>query len=243
MRDPVVHDLPRVPWEQLVTDHALGLVDDPELLRALEAHLAVCEQHFKEWEQARDTLALVAEHIPREFFDTTRADPDADLVFQRTLRAIRQEKRAKARRRWLRPVLAAAVALIALAGGAFTVGRATAPGEPPPVIQVAGSRTVQGTGLGGATLAATLTPSGESVQLAVTASGFPRGARCQLLVVTADGRREPAGSWTVPAVGAPTPGGMSLSGSAAVDISQVRAVAVDADTGTGQPQEVIYLNV
>jgi hypothetical protein len=234
VKDLVVHD------SQLVTNHALGLVDDLESLRALEAHLAGCAQCCQEWEDVRDTLALAAEHIPPEFFDTTRADPDDDLIFQRTLGAVRQEKRAKARHRWLRPVAAAAMALIALIGGGFAVGRATAPSEPPAVVQAEGGRTIQGTGVGGATMAATLTPFGESVRLAVTASGFPRGARCHLVVVTADGRREPAGSWTVPAAGAPA-GGVSLTGSAAVDISQVRAVAVDADTGAGEPQELIYL--
>ena len=46
---------------------------------------------------------------------------------------------------------------------------------------------------------ATVAPSGQWVRLAVTASGFPRGARCRLIVVAADGQREQAGSWTVAA--------------------------------------------
>ena len=143
MKDLVVHD------SQLVTNHALGLVDDLESLRALEAHLAGCAQCCQEWEDVRDTLALAAEHIPPEFFDTTRADPDDDLIFQRTVRAVRQEKRAKARHRWLRPVAAAAMALIALIGAGFAVGRATAPNEPPAVVHAEGGRTIQGTGVGG----------------------------------------------------------------------------------------------
>ena len=67
----------------------------------------------------------------------------------------------------------------------------------------------------------------------MNAAGFPRGAHCQLYVVTADGTRELAGSWTVPAGG-------PIQGSAAVNMSQVQAVAVkDADTG----QELAYLQV
>ena len=70
-------------------------------------------------------------------------------------------------------------------------------------------------------------------QLLVNAAGLPRGAHCQLYVVTADGTRELAGSWTVPAGG-------PIQGSAAVNMSQVQAVAVkNADTG----QELVYLQV
>jgi RNA polymerase sigma-70 factor (ECF subfamily) len=97
---------------------------------------------------------------------------------------------------------------------------------------------VQGTGVGGAAMRATVAPAGEWVRLAVTAAGFPRGARCRLIIVTADGQREQAGSWTAPAAGRPE-GGVSVSGSAAVPMSQVRAVAVETDGG----QELMYLQV
>ena len=51
--------------------------------------------------------------------------------------------------------------------------------------------------------------------------------------MTTDGTRELAGSWTVPAGG-------PIQGSAAVNMSQVQAVAVkNADTG----QELAYLQV
>jgi hypothetical protein len=127
------------------------------------------------------------------------------------------------------------VALAGVLGG--LVGRATAPTEPS-IVLAEGARTVQGTGVGGASLRATIAPSGQWVRLAVTASGFPRGARCRLVVVTADGQREQAGSWTVPAAGGPE-GGVSVSGSAAVPMSQVRAVVVETDAG----QELMYVQV
>jgi hypothetical protein len=99
---------------------------------------------------------------------------------------------------------------------------------------------VQGAGLNGAALRVSLTPSpsGDWIRLVATATGFPHGAHCRLIVITADGRREIAGSWTVPAGGEPD-GGVVLAGSAAVDLTQVRAVAVDTDAG----HELAYLQV
>jgi len=221
---------------QVLSQHALGLLSESEA-RDLEAHLAGCAPCCQDWEAIRATVDLVGENIPEEFFDTTRADP-TDLIFQGTLRAVRREKRATTWHRLLRPVAAAVFVLVALAGVlGGVVGRATAPIEPS-IVQAEGAHTVQGTGVGGASMRATVAPAGQWVRLAVTASGFPRGARCRLMVVAADGQREQAGSWTVPAAGGPE-GGASVSGSAAVPMSQVRAVAVETDAG----QELMYLQV
>ena len=221
---------------QLLTNHALGLLSESEA-RDLEAHLAGCAQCCQDWEAIRDTVDLVGENIPEEFFDTTRADPD-DLIFQGILRAVRREKRATTWRRLFRPVVAAVVVLVALAGVVgCVVGRATAPAGPS-IVQAEGARTVQGTGVGGASMRATVAPAGQWVRLAVIAAGFPRGARCRLIVVAVDGQREQAGSWTVPAAGGPE-GGVSVAGSAAVPLSEVRAVAVETDAG----QELMYLQV
>ena len=239
MTDLVRHD------SVAVTNHILGLLSDSEA-RAVEAHLAGCAQCSTEWAAVRDSLVALDE-LPPEFFDQTPADP-SDLVFQRTLRAIRAEKRSRTRRRVARPLTAAAVALLVALGGAFVAGRATAPPSPTtqspttksPITQAAGGHTVQGAGLNGAALRVSITPSpsGDWVRLVATATGFPRGAHCRLIVITAEGRREIAGSWTVPAGGEPD-GGVVLAGSAAVDFTQVRAVAVDTETG----QELMYLQV
>jgi RNA polymerase sigma-70 factor (ECF subfamily) len=218
---------------QALSLHALGLLSAAEA-RALEAHLAGCADCCRLWQEIRATVDALGE-VPPELFDTTRADP-TDLVLQRTLRAVRAEKRAQTRHRLARPIAAAAVAVLVALAGAFTAGRATAPESP--IVQAAGGQTVAGGGVGGADLRATITPSGQWVRLVATASGFPRGQRCRLVVVTADGRREIAGSWTVPPAGEP-PGGVVFAGSAAVPLSQVRAVAVDTDSG----QELAYLQI
>ena len=207
----------------------------------LEAHLAGCTQCGTEWAAVHDSLVALDE-LPPEFFDQTPADP-SDLVFQRTLRAIRAEKRSQNRHRLARPLTAAAVALLVALGGAFGAGRGTArrltrrpvAASPRPPAAHGG-----GDGLNGAALRVSLapSPSGDWVRLVATATGLPRGAHCRLIVITADGRREIAGSWTVPAGGEPD-GGAVLARSAAVEFSQVRAVAVDTDAG----QELAYLQV
>ena len=91
----------------------LGLLSDSEA-RAVEAHLAGCAQCSTEWKAVRDTVVALDE-LPPEFFDPTPADP-SDLVFRRTLRAIRAEKRSRTRRRLARPLTAAAVALLVALG-------------------------------------------------------------------------------------------------------------------------------
>jgi hypothetical protein len=223
----VSHD---VHW---LSAHALGLLSEAEA-RAVEAHLAGCADCGRQWQDLRAIVDALGE-VPPELFDTTPADP-ADLVLQQTLRAVRAEKRAQTRRRLARPVAAVAVAVLVALAGAFTAGRATAPESP--IVQAAGGPTVAGNGVGGADLRATITASGPWVRLVATASGFPRGQRCRLMVVAADGQREVAGSWTVPAGGEPE-GGVVFAGSAAVPLSQVRAVAVDTDTG----EELAYLPI
>ena len=138
MTDLVRHD------SVAVTNHVLGLLSDSEA-RAVEAHLAGCAHCTTEWAAVRDSLVALDE-LPPEFFDQTPADP-SDLVFQRTLRAIRAEKRSRGRRRLARPLTAAAVALLVALGGAFVAGRSTAPPSPiaqSPITQAAGGHTVRG---------------------------------------------------------------------------------------------------
>ena len=87
------------------------------------------------------------------------------------------------------------------------------------------------TGTDGATLRATITPSGTWVRVVASATGFPHGQRCQVVLLTADGQRQFAASWTVPPTGEPD-GGLEFGGSAAVEFSTVRAVTVEnIDTG------------
>ena len=232
MTDLVKHD------SEALSLLVLGLLSDADASRT-EAHLAHCADCCRELEEIRETVALLDEHVPPETWMTERADSD-DLIFTGALRNVRSAKRSHDLHRLLRPLAAAAAVLVIALGGAFVAGRATATDPITAIVNAAGARTVHGSGVSGAAVQATIAPapSGDTVQLLVTAAGLPRGARCQLVVVTAGGQRDPAGSWTVPAAGEPPSG--PIRGSAAVNIAQVRAVAVtDADTG----HELVYLPV
>lgn len=221
--DAVNHDAASHDAEPLA-NLAAGQLSEPEA-RAVEAHIATCSGCAQTFESFRDAVGALRENIAPEQFMTEKGDP-SDLIFQRRiLGEIRRRKRAQALRRRVPWLVAAAVAVLVALGGGVALGHATAPPSTQTVDPQAGGRMVSGTGVGGASLTATITAAGQSVNLVAAASGLPRGAHCRLVVVAADGRRETAGSWTVPAVG-------KIPGSAAVPIADVRAVAVDdADTG------------
>ena len=226
---------------QALTAHALGELSEPQA-RELEAHLATCAACCHEWRAIRAVVDQLGE-LPPEFFTTELADPN-DPLCQRIIRKIHRDKRTRLLRRHGVVAAAAAAVLIALAS-AFAVGRATTPTPPltaanaaaaagapagqSPVLSTEGARLVASTS-GNTTLQATLTPTGQWVRLLVTASGFPPGQRCHLIMITTDGRAEAAGSWTVPLTGEPR-GGVVLAGSAAVPLWQVRAISVHTDDG------------
>ena len=58
-------------------------------------------------------------------------------------------------------------------------------------------------------------------------AGIRAGERCRLLVVARDGTQEVAGSWVVSGA----PGGATLDGSAAIALSDVKAVVVQNEAG------------
>lgn len=232
MTEPVKHDA------TALSLLSLGLLSDREA-RTVEAHLAHCGDCCRELQQLRAALELIDENVPPEMWTTDRADPD-DVIISRALRTARTIKRSEASHRLLRLVAAAAVVVMVALSGGFIAGRLTATDTAVAVVASGPARTIVGSGLNGAAVLATIAPapSGDTVQLSVSATGLPRGSRCQLVVVTAAGRHELAGSWTVPQASAAP--GNAIHGSAAVNIGQVRAVAVtDADTG----QQLAYLQV
>ena len=200
---------------------ALGLLP-PEQAAAARRHVDACAMCRREYEELREMTGVLGELPPEAFLD---GPPDGDLVLQRTLRQIRAETAAGGRRRLLGLVAAAAVVVAAVAGGGVAIGRASVPLVPPPGSAV-GALVLTGTGANGATLRATLGPSGSSVRLTTSVTGIPAGKPCQILVVTRNGSRKIAGSWVVSA----TPGG-SVDGSAAVALPDVAAVVVQDETG------------
>lgn len=211
---------------------ALGKLPERDALQC-EEHLTGCADCCTALADKRETVAALDEAgLPPEFFhqddpDSVFADPDP--VLEGILGAVQAAKRVQRRQRFARPLAAAAAVIVLLLAGVFALARATAPpASPAAVAQVAGTQVARGTGVDGSALQATLTPHGQWVAVAVLATGFPRGQVCRLFLVTADGRRELAGSWVTPAAGEP-PAGLHVQMAAAVALPQVRAVAVDTD--------------
>ena len=95
----------------------------------------------------------------------------------------------QARHRLLRPLAAAAAVILVALGGAFTVGRASAPEPPPTILQVAGARTVQGTGVGGATLQATVAPAPDRRHRAAAGDRSRTSPWCALPALRGDRER------------------------------------------------------
>ena len=219
---------------EALTDLVLGQLPEAEA-REVEAHLAGCAQCCQELADISATVDRLVTNIPPEHFITERGDPD-DPFIEGVLHQVREAKGTPRRRpRGPAAWLAAAAAVVVLVGGGIAVGRFTAPQSP--VVQAAGGQTLQGVGVGGASLRATLTPSpsGQWMRLIATASGFPAG-ECRLVLVTTAGQRVIGATWMVPAAGEPA-GGVEIAGTAAVPAGQVRAVAVDDGNG----RELVFL--
>lgn len=220
-----------------LTAHALGLLDGTSA-RAVESHLGMCPDCRREWADVRETAAMIGS-VPAETL--VDGPPMGDFALRRALRQMREETEQDtdenavplrvSRRGALRPALlrglAAAAAAIALLGGGAVVGRLTAPESS--TVATAEGRTVQGT-QGSVRMTATLTPAAGWVRLAASVQGLAPNQKCTLLLIAQDGSASVAGSWIT---GTPTPGATprGINGSAIVDPSKVRAVAVRNDAG------------
>lgn len=222
---------------EMLTAHALGLLDDADA-DAVERHLRACADCRREWDELRETTALLATVPPETLVDDP---PVGDLALRRALRRIADETgdetgeqagagpRHRRRQPRIGRAVAAAVAAAALLAGGAVVGRITAPAPESSSIASAGSRTVEGT-QGPVTMSATITPAAGWVRLAATVAGIAPGQRCTLLVTGRDGTSATAGSWVTSPPrepGRPAP----VTGSAIVDPAQVRSVSVRNDAG------------
>ncbi len=217
-----------------LTAHALGLLDGPSA-RAVESHLSMCPDCRREWADVRETAAMIGS-VPAETL--VDGPPMGDFALRRALRQMRAETEQDTdenilprRRGTIRPAIlrgiAAAAATLALIGGGAVVGRLTAPGSA--TIAAAEGRTVQGTD-GAVRMTATLTPAAGWVRLAASVQGLAPNQKCTLLLISRDGTSAVAGNWIT---GTPKPGSTpaGINGSAIMDPSEVRAVAIRNDAG------------
>jgi anti-sigma factor RsiW len=217
-----VHD------RELLGAYALGVLD-PDEVRAVDTHIASCSecgQDLADLQEMKDSLGDVP---PEAFLD---GPPEGgDLLLQRTLRAVRQDKARTGRQRYAL-VAAGIVALMAVAAGAGVLaGRGqnarheVLPPTPTASASVAGVRTVAATDpRSGAKIAATVTPAAGWVRVHANVEGIKAGKRCQLVIVPRNGSPVVAGSWLVSPKGEKD--GTSLDGSALVAVQDVAAVEV-----------------
>jgi hypothetical protein len=216
--------------------YALGVLDELEA-RDVDEHLAHCTECQN---QLADVTAMseALGGLPPEAF-LEGPPEDGDLLLQRTLRRVREEKKSSQFTRRLVTV-AAAVAAVAIAlGGGVVLGKGntsdqnqntalpaptiptTAPATTPTV--VAGTQVVSATNAG-ARITATITPAVGWVKVNASVTGIPAGQRCKIVVVSKSGDVETAGSWLVSPKGAQV--GTNLDGAALVAPDQVAAIEV-----------------
>jgi hypothetical protein len=247
--DQVVH--PR----DLLGVYGLGALDPAEV-REVDDHLATCEECRRELAELTEVRDLLGEVPPEAFLDGP--PDDGELLLARVVRAARAEQAiaeldgaatppvargaaapVRARRRWLRPVAAAAA--VAVAAGAFAggiaLGRSSRPSSPP-AAQASPSATTfpagtikinehdPGTGVG---MAVDMVPKVGWVEWFGTFTGVTPGTHCVLVIVTRAGQRVPAGAWIAPKNANVAP--VSLAGTAIVAPAQVSGLEIDTTDG------------
>jgi hypothetical protein len=210
---------------------------DPDMLLAVEQHLATCEECRDEVRSLREVQELLAS-VPVEAFLEGPPD-DADILLQRTLRQMRAEESGSTGRRTRWAAAAGVIGAAAALCVGVLVGRTTA--DAPQVVAeapapVSASPEVPGTRFAsahdpttGARLTVRVVPAAGWVRVNAAVTGIPAGQACQLIVVSRDGHRETAGSWLVSSTTA-TPG-VSLDGAALVDPAAVTQVLVQNTSG------------
>lgn len=172
--------------------YVLGALDQAEA-PVVEAHLRDCEACQAE----RDALAGVVPFLAKvEVEDVARPpSPPGEMLLRRVLDRVEHERRRAGRRR---TALVASVAVLALLlGGVVWAVTAGEPSREPTGPLIASDSTVltrtnPETRLH-ARLAVKRVDWGTRLSLSLT--GIPEDARCRLVAVNRDGRREAAASW------------------------------------------------
>jgi anti-sigma factor RsiW len=224
--------------------YVLGSLDDDEM-RALDAHLAGCDECRAELAEFRELEAALGEVPPEAFLD---GPPEGgDLLLQRTLRQVRKDRvQASRPRRLLVAAGVAGLVAAALAGGTL-IGRGTAPTTQAGGGTATASAAVSPTQSGvrtfaakdpntGASMTVALTPAAGWVRVRVKADGIKAGQRCVLQVVDRSGHHTQAGSWLVSANGEKN--GTTLDGTALVapaDVASVDVVTFEGQTLVSVP--------
>ncbi|MER5811252.1 zf-HC2 domain-containing protein [Streptomyces sp. NPDC002033] len=225
--------------EELLGPYVLGVLDEEDV-RRVEEHIGDCVRCREEVAALREMESVLGE-VPEEAF-LDGPPQGGDLLLQRTLRQVRGERVASARRRVGLAGLAVAASLAAVfwAGAHMGADREQAgalPGPPTPSASAApspvpGTKVASATDRGtGARMNVQVTPAAKWVRVHAAVTGIPAGERCRLVVVARDGTRSTAGGWVVGTAEHGEGKGASLDGSAAVDPANVKEVLVENESG------------
>ena len=221
-----------------LTAYVLGVLGEQEV-RAVDEHIASCDQCRDELAELREMEQALGEVPPEAFID---GPPEGgDLLLQRTLRQARAERAGRERRRYAAIGAVAAAAAGVLLYGGVLIGQNDDSQAPPVALPTASVSTAPaGIKVGSAVdpvtkagMTVKVTPVGQTadwVRVNASVTGIPAGQRCHLVVVAKDGTKEIAGSWIVGAdkgQGKPA----NLDGSAAVAPGDVASVLVENADG------------
>lgn len=225
--------------EELLGPYVLGVLDEEDV-RRVEEHIGDCVRCREEVAALREMESVLGE-VPEEAF-LDGPPQGGDLLLQRTLRQVRGERAASARRRVGLAGLAVAASLAAVFWAGAQMGAdqdhtGALPGPVTPSASAAPS-AVPGTKVASATdrdsgarMNVQVTPAAKWVRVHAAVTGIPAGERCRLVVVAKDGTRSTAGGWVVGTAEHGEGKGASLDGSAAVDPAQVKEVLVENESG------------
>ncbi|GDY30105.1 anti-sigma factor [Gandjariella thermophila] len=220
----------------LLGAYALGVLDRAAR-HSVESHLGRCAGCRHELAELTAVERALRQVPPEAFIEGP--PPGGDLLLQRTLRRIRDDRGGGSRVGRRIAVAAGVVALAgALVGGGAVVGRMTAPQQPvalnpPPqdenTAQPPGTRMLTAADPAtGAHMTVAVAPAAGWVRLHADVVGVPAGTRCRIWVVGDDGRREAAGSWLASANGK---AGTTVDALALIPPDQVAAVEVNTTDG------------
>ncbi|WP_427917232.1 zf-HC2 domain-containing protein [Streptomyces sp. cg40] len=227
----------------LLGAYALGTLDGQEA-RTVDEHVASCDRCREELDGLREMGSALGDVPPEAFLD---GPPEGgDLLLQRTLRQVRNERDSAFRRRGTLLAAVAVVAAAAVLGGGVLIGRSMGTagevaGPPqssvsaPATLPPAGTKVASGTSAAGGRMTVRVTPAASWVRVNASVAGIPVGEHCRLVVVSKDGHREIAGSWVV----ADQDKGANLDGSADVPVDDVSKIVVE----NAQGKEYVSLKI
>lgn len=210
--------------------HSLGLLD-PEEGASVDTHLAWCDDCRAQAAELTAVRDLLGEVPPEAFL---AGPPEhADLLVQRTLRAMRGERGGRRKRLAVAGFAAALAATFALGTVAGHLGAATpqpsAIGSTDGTALPANTRTWSATDTAtGVRIAVQVLPESGWVQVRAHFFGVPPGQPCRLIVESRQGDDEVALSWIAPSDQPAS--GVALTGAAVVapdDIAVIKVVTFD----------------